>query len=77
MPPKLRPVSGEEAIRVLRRLGFTRVRQRGSHVVLKRQLADGTERGCVVPLHQELAIGTLHGILRQAGVSVEEFIEHL
>jgi predicted RNA binding protein YcfA (HicA-like mRNA interferase family) len=77
MPPKLRPVSGEEVIRALRSLGFTRVRQRGSHVVLKRQLADGTERGCVVPLHQELAIGTLRGILRQAGVSPEEFIEHL
>jgi len=31
----------------------------------------------VVPLHQELAIGTLRNILRQAGVSPEEFIEHL
>lgn len=33
--------------------------------------------GCVVPLHRELAIGTLRGILRQAKVTVDEFIEKL
>ena len=32
------------------------------------------EIGCVIPLHSELAIGTLRGILRQAKVDVEEFI---
>jgi len=73
---KLRRVSGEEAIRALERLGFERVRQRGSHVVLKKQTAEGTV-GCVVPLHRELAIGTLRGILRQAGVTPEEFMENL
>lgn len=71
--PRLRRISGEEAIRALEKLGFTRVRQRGSHVVLKRQTPDGTQ-GCVVPLHRELAEGTLRGILRQAGVSPEEFM---
>jgi len=76
MPPKLPPVSGEETIRVLQRLGFMRVRQRGSHVILKKQRA-GEEINCVVPLHKELAIGTLRGILRQAGVTPEEFLEHL
>ncbi|HDN80396.1 MAG TPA: addiction module toxin, HicA family [Chloroflexi bacterium] len=74
--PKLRRVSGEEAIKALERLGFQRVRQRGSHVVLKKQTAEGTV-GCVVPLHRELAIGTLRGILRQAGVTPEEFMENL
>jgi predicted RNA binding protein YcfA (HicA-like mRNA interferase family) len=44
------------------------VRQRGSHVVMRRG-----ERGCVVPVHRELAIGTLRSILRQAGVSADEF----
>ncbi|HLB47776.1 MAG TPA: type II toxin-antitoxin system HicA family toxin [Anaerolineales bacterium] len=66
--PKLRRVSGREAIRALERLGFKQVRQRGSHVVLRK-----ADRGCVVPLHDELALGTLRGILRQAGVTVEEF----
>ena len=45
MPPKLRPVAGEETIRVLKRLGFVQIRQRGSHVVLKKQAANG-ELGC-------------------------------
>jgi predicted RNA binding protein YcfA (HicA-like mRNA interferase family) len=76
MSPKLRRVSGDETIRVLKRLGFVQVRQRGSHVVLKKQPPDG-ETGCVVPLHQELAIGTLRGILRQADITPETFMENL
>ena len=74
--PKLPRISGAEAIRALERLGFSQIRQRGSHVVLKRM---GEERvaGCVVPLHVELATGTLRGILKQAGVTAEEFIDKL
>ena len=72
--PKLPRVSGAEAIHALEKLGFVRVRQRGSHVVLKRG-DPMSVRGCVVPLHPELATGTLRGILKQAGVSVEEFTE--
>jgi len=74
--PKLSRVSGEKAIRALEQLGFVQVRQRGSHVVLKRQTPEG-EVGCVVPLHRELAIGTLRGILRQARVTPDEFMENL
>ena len=73
---KLKRVSGQEAIRSLQRLGFERVRQRGSHVVLKKETTEG-EIGCVVPLHDELAIGTLHGILKQAKITPEEFMEML
>jgi len=72
--PKLKRISGEETIRRLEKLGFQRVRQRGSHVILKKQTPDG-DIGCVVPLHKELAIGTLHGIIKQAKLSIEEFIE--
>lgn len=74
--PSLRRVSGREAIRALEKLGFEQIRQRGSHVVLKKNTPEG-ERGCVVPLHREIAIGTLRGILKQAGVTVEEFMEYL
>ena len=74
--PKLSRVSGEEAVRALERLGFARIRQRGSHVVLNRQTPEG-EVGCVVALHRELAIGTLRGILRQAKVTPDEFMENL
>ncbi|UJP02320.1 MAG: type II toxin-antitoxin system HicA family toxin, partial [Nitrosomonas sp.] len=62
--PKLPVVSGMEAIRALERLGFTVVRQRGSHIILRRGAA-----GCVVPNHHELKTGTLAGILKQAGIS--------
>jgi predicted RNA binding protein YcfA (HicA-like mRNA interferase family) len=74
--PKLRRVSGQEAVHALEQLGFVQVRQRGSHVVLKRQTLEG-ETGCVVPLHRELAIGTLRGILKQAGVTQDEFLNNL
>lgn len=76
MPPKLPRVSGEEAIRSLERLGFVQIRQRGSHVSLKKKTSQG-DVGCVVPLHRELAIGTLRNILRQAGITPEELIENL
>ena len=70
--PKLPHISGAEAVRALERLGFVQVRQKGSHVIMRRGSA-----GCVVPLHREIKIGTLAGALRQAGVSVEEFISKL
>jgi len=74
--PKLRRVSGRQAIRILEKLGFEQVRQRGSHIVLKKQTPEGAV-GCVVPLHRELAIGTLRTILKQAGVTPDEFMEKL
>ena len=73
---KLRRVSGREAIRALERLGFVQVRQRGSHVVLKKETLEG-DVGCAVPLHRELAIGTLRGLLRQAKVTPDDFMANL
>jgi len=70
----LKRISGEETIKRLEKLGFVRVRQKGSHVVLKKQTQEGSI-GCVVPLHKELAIGTLRGILKQAKLTVEEFMK--
>jgi predicted RNA binding protein YcfA (HicA-like mRNA interferase family) len=74
--PKLPRISSKEAIRALERLGLEQVRQTGSHVVMKKETEDG-EIGCVVPVHQELKVGTLSGILKQAQVTVEEFIDSL
>jgi predicted RNA binding protein YcfA (HicA-like mRNA interferase family) len=83
--PKLPRIKATEVIRALERLGFEQVRQKGSHVTLKKQItiAEGDEEktievGCVVPLHhKDIAVGTLANILRQADVSVEEFIQNL
>lgn len=52
------------------------MRQNGSHVVLRKSLPDG-DVGCVVPLHPELATGTLHGIFKLAKVSRDEFAAKL
>ncbi len=69
---KLPVVSGAEVVRALERLGFMIVRQRGSHIMMRRGSS-----GCVVPNHRELKIGTLIGLLKQAGVSPKEFIDAL
>ena len=70
--PKLPRVSGAEIVRALERLGFARIRQSGSHVILRRDT-----KGCVVPMHAEVKVGTLAGLLRQADVSAEEFTSAL
>lgn len=67
--PKLPHLSGAEIIRALERLGFTQVRQKGSHVVMKRGSS-----GCIVPTHREVKVGTLAGVIRQAGISADEFL---
>ncbi|HEV2569847.1 type II toxin-antitoxin system HicA family toxin [Sphingomonas sp.] len=70
--PRLPRLSGRDVIKALERLGFHQTRQRGSHVVMRRG-----ERGCVVPAHKEVRLGTLSTILNQAGVSVEELLAAL
>lgn len=71
---KLPKLSGAEAIKLLARLGFNAVRQSGSHVILIKKTTDG-KTGTVVPLHKELKIGTLKGILKKAQVDEEQFIK--
>jgi predicted RNA binding protein YcfA (HicA-like mRNA interferase family) len=61
--PRLPQISSREAIRARERLGFEQIRQTGSHVVMKKATDNG-EVGCVVPLHRELKLGTLSGILK-------------
>ena len=74
--PKLLRVSGGEAVRAQERCGFVQARQRGSHIVHRKRTPKG-DIGCVVPLHKELAIGALRGILRQARIAPEDFMDKL
>ncbi len=67
--PKLPSISGKEAIKVFEKLGFKIVRQKGNHRVLRKE-----DHGCVVPVHKELAIGTLRSAIKQAGITADEFI---
>ena len=69
-------VSGRELIRALSRAGFEEVRTRGSHVSLRKITPERTYK-TVVPLHKELARGTVNEILKQAGLTREELINLL
>ena len=70
MPPRRLPY--REVARRLRSLGYTPVSQRGSHVKWIRETAQG-RRVAIVPHTREIAIGTLRSILRQIGLSWDEF----
>jgi predicted RNA binding protein YcfA (HicA-like mRNA interferase family) len=67
-------MSGRQACVILAQHGFSRVRQRGSHIVMQRIGTDGS-RTVPVPDHKTLRFGTLKSIIRQSGVPQTEF-EH-
>jgi len=70
----MKSVSGNEIVKKLTRIGFVFVKQRGSHVKLKKFASEST-RIVIVPLHKDLPQGTLHSISRQAGLTYKEFQE--
>ncbi len=72
--PKMPRISGKEMLKILSLFGFEVIRQKGSHVVLKKQTKND-ELGTVVPMHKELAEGTIRGILKQAKISIEDFLK--
>lgn len=77
MAPKLRKVSGEKAIKILcNKIGFKISGRTGSHVRLSKETPEG-KVGTVVPMHQELKIGTLKGVLKLAKVDEDEFSKYL
>ncbi len=64
-------VSGRHIVRALRAIGYELDRQRGSHMVLRQSLPP--HRRLVVPDHRNVAKGTLRAIIRQAGLTVQQF----
>ena len=70
--PKLPRISGRECISALEKLGFVQVRQRGSHVIMR-----SGDRGCSVPMHRAIKVGTLRGVLKQADVDPDDFLNAL
>ncbi len=73
---KLPRLSGREVIKTLSKLGFRIARQKGSHIILVKESAKG-KIGVVVPNHKEIDKGTLLEIIRQAGLTKDEFLELL
>jgi len=75
--PKLRKVSGETAVKILcNKFGFEISGRSGSHVRLSKMTPEG-KVGTVVPMHRELKIGTLKGVLKLAKVDPYEFAKYL
>jgi predicted RNA binding protein YcfA (HicA-like mRNA interferase family) len=68
---KLPVVSGSEAVKAFEKLGYQFDEQHGSHIILRR--ADPPHRRLSVPNHRELAKGTPRALIREAGITVEEF----
>ena len=71
---KLPVISGSVCVKVLEKVGFYFKRQEGSHIILRR---NDPFAQVVVPNHKELDRGTLRAIIRQAGISVDEFVKLL
>ena len=71
---KLPVISGRKCVKALERINFYLKRQEGSHIILRR---DDPFTQIVVPDHKELDRGTLRAIIRQAGLSIDEFVKLL
>lgn len=69
---RLANVSGRDCVKALQRAGFTVIRQSGSHIILDK---DGVTVS--VPNHRPMKVGTVRSIIRQANLTVEEFLELL
>lgn len=68
----MKPLLFREVKRKLEAAGFVEVGQTGSHIKFAKTTPAGT-RTATVPKHREVAAGTLRSILRQSGLSAEEF----
>ena len=68
-------ISGREVVQSLKKIGYEQDRQRGSHIILRQ--TDSPHRRLTVPDHKEIAKGTLRAIIRQAGLTVDEFTDLL
>ena len=64
--PRLRRLSSSDVLRILHRFGFEVAAQQSGHAKLVRVSPGGDRRILIVPLHRNLAVGTLHAIYRQA-----------
>jgi predicted RNA binding protein YcfA (HicA-like mRNA interferase family) len=70
--PKLKRLSGPEVLSIFHALGFKTHSQRGSHVKLRRITATGEKQTLTIPIHEEIDVGTLKAIIRQAARYIPE-----
>lgn len=65
-------VSGKQAIKAFLKLGYVQTRQKGSHVRLKHPIGEN-RKPLSIPLHRELKIGLLSDLIKDAGLTIDEF----
>ncbi|MDO8460451.1 MAG: type II toxin-antitoxin system HicA family toxin [Nanoarchaeota archaeon] len=75
--PKLPIVSGKDVVKALSKIGFNHIRTHGSHAILTKQDPIKGKITVPVPLHKELAKGTLKSIMRQTDVTLEQLLDLL
>ncbi|MBI4691028.1 MAG: type II toxin-antitoxin system HicA family toxin [Nitrospirae bacterium] len=68
---RLANISGKDAVKAFQKIGWYVVGQVGSHVMMSKQ---GVRVNLSIPQHKELSVGTLRALIRNAGITVEEFI---
>lgn len=71
---KLPVISGKECIKALEKIGFRIFRQRGSHITMVRE---NPQCQVTIPNHKTVAKGTLRAIIKQANLTVDEFVKLL
>jgi predicted RNA binding protein YcfA (HicA-like mRNA interferase family) len=71
---RLTNISGKEATKAFQRAGWQPIGQVGSHLVL---IKPGIRVNLSIPQHRELSVGTLRALIRNAGLTVDEFLELL
>jgi predicted RNA binding protein YcfA (HicA-like mRNA interferase family) len=67
-------ISGKEAVKAFQKAGWQRIGQVGSHVVM---VKPGVRVNLSIPQHKELSVGTLRALIRNAGLTVDEFLKML
>ena len=73
--PKLPVVSGKDAVKAFSKIGYQPDHQTGSHIILRH--IDEPHRRLSVPNHKEISKGLLRDLIKEAGLTVEEFVELL
>ncbi|MBN1940878.1 MAG: type II toxin-antitoxin system HicA family toxin [Candidatus Diapherotrites archaeon] len=74
--PKIPVLSGKQVVKALEKAGFKFVKQKGSHVKLRKVDSEG-KKTVIVPLKPLIRIGTMKSILRQARLDIEELLKFL
>ncbi len=68
--------TAKQILRALHRLGFSEITQKGSHLKV-RGIREGKLQTAIIPMHHDIAVGTLSSILRQANVTKQELEDNL